>query len=285
MVMNTSHNDRVASEYATQGAFKNSPGDQKSVLPEHQLRALIIDDEASICESLAGVLGDEGWSVASALSGSEGLKKFKSQSFDLIFLDMWMEGLSGIETLQQMRDHDSSVAVIAMSGHGTIETAVRVTKLGAKEFLEKPLSVNKILSILSTIKEQTLGAREDFCSADAGGGAKSLVVGQGGGKHRLIGRSPVIQLVRKQIDMIAQRGVGFWSQALMAVVRRLWHGTYIFLHLAEVKRLSQSTVLRYLKSLWKVSSLVIRRGRLLALWKIVPVSLSSRIRARFFLTR
>lgn len=155
----------------------------------HRMRALIVDDEASICESLGGVLVDEGWKVVSVLSGVEGLREFQSQVFDLVFLDMWMEGLSGIETLQQMRDDDPTVPVVAMSGHGTIETAVKVTKLGAMQFLEKPLSLDKLLPILDKIQQQK-------------NQPSTAVLG---GKHQLIGESAALHLVRKQIRLIAPR--------------------------------------------------------------------------------
>jgi two-component system, NtrC family, nitrogen regulation response regulator NtrX len=112
------------------------------------LAALIIDDEAAICESLGGVVADEGWRVESASNGLDGIKKLRINEYDLVFLDVWMKGIDGVETLQRIRDFNLDIPVVVMSGHGSIETAVRVTKLGAFEFLEKPLSVEKILPLL-----------------------------------------------------------------------------------------------------------------------------------------
>ena len=179
-------------------------------------RALIVDDEASICESLGGILVDEGWRVVSVLSGLEGLKEFHNQVFDLVFLDMWMEGLSGVETLQQMRDANPAVPVVAMSGHGTIETAVKVTKLGALQFLEKPLSVDKLLPIIEKTKKQ----KNQLSS-------ESVL----GGKHQLIGKSAPLQLIKKQIHLIAPRGswvlvTGPHGSGKEVVARSIHHGSH-----------------------------------------------------------
>ena len=78
--------------------------------------ALVVDDEASICESLGGVLSDEGWDVKTANSGEDGLKAYMANQFDLVFLDVWMDGIDGIETLQQMRDKKPDVPIVIMSG-------------------------------------------------------------------------------------------------------------------------------------------------------------------------
>ena len=111
--------------------------------------ALIVDDERSICDSLAGVLSDEGWESVSAYSGTEGIKKFREYYPDLVLLDIWMTGIDGIETLQRLKALRATIPVVIMSGHGTIETAVKATKLGAFEFLEKPLSIDKLLPMLN----------------------------------------------------------------------------------------------------------------------------------------
>ena len=106
--------------------------------------ALIIDDEKSICESLAGVLSDEGWASVMALSGREGIRKFVKEQPDFVLLDVWMAGMDGIEALQKLKELRGDIPVVVMSGHGSIETAVRATKLGAYDFLEKPLSLEKL---------------------------------------------------------------------------------------------------------------------------------------------
>ena len=109
---------------------------------------LIVDDEAGIRESLQGVLEDEGYSTAGIASGEECLELLRKSSFDLLLLDVWLPGIDGLETLEKIRALDDPPEVIMISGHGTIETAVRATKLGAYDFLEKPLSLEKTLILV-----------------------------------------------------------------------------------------------------------------------------------------
>ena len=113
-----------------------------------KLRALIIDDEKSICESLSGVVEDEGWSASWVGSGSKGLVECKLSPPDLVFLDIWMPGMDGITVLQSLKEMLPELPVVIMSGHATIETAVRATRMGAFEVLEKPLELEKIISLL-----------------------------------------------------------------------------------------------------------------------------------------
>jgi len=106
---------------------------------------LIVDDEPSILQSLGGLLTDEGFEVVSATNGYEALKIIDAESPDLVLLDIWMPGIDGIETLKEIKKSHPFLPVIIISGHGTIETAVRATKLGAYNFIEKPLSIDKII--------------------------------------------------------------------------------------------------------------------------------------------
>src|SRR5215471_4512291 len=99
---------------------------------------LIVDDESGIRESLQGILEDEGYTASAAASGEECLQLLRKSSFDLLLLDVWLPGMDGLETLEKVRALDAAPEVIMISGHGTIETAVRATKLGAYDFLEKP---------------------------------------------------------------------------------------------------------------------------------------------------
>ena len=119
---------------------------------ERKLRALIIDDEKSICESLAGVVEDEGWTAVMVGNGPKGLVECKLNLPDLVFLDIWMPGMDGITVLQNLKDMYPDLPVVIMSGHATIETAVRATRLGAFEVLEKPLELEKIVSLLDQAK-------------------------------------------------------------------------------------------------------------------------------------
>jgi two-component system, NtrC family, nitrogen regulation response regulator NtrX len=111
---------------------------------------LIVDDETSIRQSLRGVLEDEGYKVTEAESGEACLDLLKKRAFDVVLLDIWLPGIDGLETLEKVEreSNGDSPEVIIISGHGTIETAVRATKLGAFDFLEKPLSLDKTLILV-----------------------------------------------------------------------------------------------------------------------------------------
>jgi two-component system nitrogen regulation response regulator NtrX len=106
---------------------------------------LVVDDEASILRSVEGILSDEGFEVVSAESGTEALEKIDQLIPDLVLLDIWMPGMDGIETLVKVKEAYPYLQVVIMSGHGNIETAVKATKLGAYDFIEKPLSMDKLL--------------------------------------------------------------------------------------------------------------------------------------------
>jgi len=106
---------------------------------------LIVDDEPSILQSLGGLLSDEGFEVTTAANGYEALKIIEAESPDLVLLDIWMPGIDGIETLKEIKKENPNIQVIIITGHGTIETAVKATKLGAYDLIEKPLSIDKVI--------------------------------------------------------------------------------------------------------------------------------------------
>ena len=110
---------------------------------------LVVDDEVSICQSLKAILKDEGYQVLVAGSGEEAIKVVDEEMPQLVLLDIWLPGIDGLETLKAIKAAHPNVLVIMMSGHGTIETAVRSTKLGAFDFIEKPLSLDKVIIIIS----------------------------------------------------------------------------------------------------------------------------------------
>lgn len=153
---------------------------------------LVIDDEKDIRTSLTGILEDEGYQVLNAESGAEGIESALQELPDLILLDIWMPGMDGLETLEKLKLLLPQVTVIMISGHGTIETAVRATKLGAFDFIEKPLSLEKVLIIVANaLQLQKLKAEnaelKHSVSADS----------------ELIGDSPEITSVREQIRLVA----------------------------------------------------------------------------------
>ncbi|MCF8054857.1 MAG: sigma-54 dependent transcriptional regulator [Deltaproteobacteria bacterium] len=114
---------------------------------------LIVDDEESIRQSLYGVLTDEKFEVIVAASGEEALQKVDSYRPHIVLLDIWLPGIDGIETLKRIKMEYPQVAVIMISGHGTIETAVKATKLGAVDFIEKPLSIDNLILSIKNVAE------------------------------------------------------------------------------------------------------------------------------------
>ena len=117
------------------------------------LNVLIVDDEVAIRESLQGILEDEGYKASSAESGEACLESLRKKTFDVVLLDIWLPGIDGLDTLEKIREIENPPEVIIISGHGTIETAVRATKLGAFDFLEKPLSLEKTLVLVKNAIE------------------------------------------------------------------------------------------------------------------------------------
>ncbi|HKJ04240.1 MAG TPA: sigma-54 dependent transcriptional regulator [Geopsychrobacteraceae bacterium] len=153
---------------------------------------LIVDDENSISQSLEGILSDEGFRTVTAASGEEALILAQTEDPDLILLDIWMPGIDGLETLNRLRKSRPSQLVIMMSGHGTIETAVKATRLGAYDFIEKPLSLEKVLlSIQNAMKIGQLVAENQALRAKIDR------------DYEMIGDSPAIRRLKGQIEVAA----------------------------------------------------------------------------------
>jgi len=122
------------------------------MISKSSTRILVVDDEAPIREVLLATLKDEGFTVQTASNGEEGLKKLKDFTPQIVFLDIWMPGsLDGVEVLTQAKKQFPETEFVMISGHGTIETAVKSTRLGAWDFIEKPLSMDRILINISNI--------------------------------------------------------------------------------------------------------------------------------------
>jgi len=153
---------------------------------------LIVDDEAGIRQSLKGVLEDEGFKAGLAESGEACLEVLRKRAFDVVLLDIWLPGMDGLETLEKIRELENGPEVIMISGHGTIETAVRATKLGAFDFLEKPLSVDRTLILIkNAIEAKRL--REENRDLK-----KQLIP-----KNVIVGDSVPMKALRQQIQIMA----------------------------------------------------------------------------------
>lgn len=158
-------------------------------------RILVVDDEESIRDSLQGLFEDEGYSVICAASGEEAVARFRKHPVGCVLLDIWMPGIDGLETLSRLKLMDAGVPVIMMSGHATIDTAVRATRQGAFDFVEKPLSSDRLLILIRNALEKRKLAMEN----------QELKQQQSEpvGLQDLIGTSPAIDGVRKLIRQVA----------------------------------------------------------------------------------
>jgi two-component system, NtrC family, nitrogen regulation response regulator NtrX len=155
-------------------------------------KILIIDDESGIRSSLKGILEDEGYAVKTTESGEQGLNLVRSENFDLVFLDIWLPEMNGIDVLEKIKQIEESVQVVMITGHGTVEAAVKSTKLGAFNFLEKPLSLEKVvLTAKNALKQKTL-EEENILLREK---IRSRI--------QLIGQSPAIKKIREQIKTLA----------------------------------------------------------------------------------
>lgn len=153
---------------------------------------LIVDDQEDIRRSLTGILEDEGYQVLSVDSGSEALEVAREAVPDLVLLDIWMPGMDGIETLERLKSLMPDLTVVMMSGHGTIETAVKATKLGAYDFVEKPFSLDKVLiTIANAISFKELRKENDALRSATHA------------EHELVGASPALELLREQVLRVA----------------------------------------------------------------------------------
>jgi UDP-3-O-[3-hydroxymyristoyl] N-acetylglucosamine deacetylase len=134
---------------------------------------LIVDDEPGILSALAAILGDEGYETLTTSSGGEAVELYRQRQPDVVFLDIWLPDRDGLETLQALREADPAAAVVMMSGHGTTQTAVKAIKMGAFEYLEKPLSYNRTVEAV----EGALAYRQEL-AAEQGGVVRALEQGR-----------------------------------------------------------------------------------------------------------
>lgn len=154
---------------------------------------MVVDDEEGIRESLSGILEDEGYTALTASSGEEALNILKEQNPDLIMLDVWLPGIDGIQTLHEIKNLKPDLPVVMISGHGNIELAVNATRMGAYEFLEKPLSLERVLLVANralerrTLEIENKALRQDLTK-----------------KWRFIGNSQKMKQLLEQVDMAAK---------------------------------------------------------------------------------
>ena len=157
-------------------------------------RILVVDDEDGIRFSLKGILEDEGHQVFEAASGEEGLTAVETHRPDLVFLDIWLPGMDGINVLDKLHAQDASLPVVMISGHGNIETAVAAIKTGAFDFIEKPLSLEKVIIATNNALEFSRLRRENLMLR------AGLVMDN---VRQVTGRSPAVTALKEQIARVA----------------------------------------------------------------------------------
>ena len=153
---------------------------------------LIVDDEAGVRSALGGVLRDEGYVVDAVESGETCLERVTRTPYDVIVLDIWLPGIDGLVTLAKLRDRRVDAPVVMISGHGNIESAVRAIKMGAFDFVEKPLSLDKtVLVVGNAVRQRRLEAENRALRADVDR------------RLTMVGDSYVMAQLREQIAMAA----------------------------------------------------------------------------------
>src|SRR4029077_18749433 len=157
-------------------------------------RVLVVDDEPGIRQSLSGVLEDEGYTVESAESGEACLAALPGGSFELVLLDIWLPGIDGMEVLARIQEipFGDRPVVVVISGHGSVEAAVKATKLGAFDFLEKPLTIEKVSVVVkNALAHRNLELENSRLKADSGT------------RYRIIGESVPMKALRQQMTLMA----------------------------------------------------------------------------------
>jgi two-component system nitrogen regulation response regulator NtrX len=153
---------------------------------------LIVDDEPGVRSALTGVLRDEGYDVESVETGEACLDRLATQTYDVVVLDIWLPGIDGLATLARMRERQNDAQVVIISGHGNVESAVRAIKMGAFDFVEKPLSLEKtVLVVRNALRQRRLEAENVALRAKVDA------------QHQMIGESYAMARLREQVTMAA----------------------------------------------------------------------------------
>src|SRR5829696_4598638 len=153
---------------------------------------LVVDDEPGVRSALGGVLRDEGYSVDAVESGEACLDRLGRRVFDVVVLDIWLPGMDGLATLARMRERQCDAQVVIISGHGNVESAVRAIKMGAFDFVEKPLSLEKtVLVVRNAMRQRHLEAENLALRAKVDA------------QHTMVGESLGMTRLREQVAMAA----------------------------------------------------------------------------------
>ena len=168
---------------------------------------LIVDDEPGVRSSLSGVLRDEGYSVDAVDSGEACLQRLAAQTYDVILLDIWLPGMDGLATLTRMRERQFDAQVVIISGHGNVESAVRAIKMGAFDFVEKPLSLEKtMLVVRNALRQRSLEAENLVLRAKVD--AQHLMIGESYGMVQLRDQVATAAPTNGRVLIFGENGTG-----------------------------------------------------------------------------
>jgi len=197
---------------------------------------LVVDDEPGVRSSISGVLKDEGFEVDAVGTGEECLERANSDAYDVIVLDIWLPGLDGLTTLQRLRERQIDSQVVIISGHGNIESAVRAIKMGAFDFIEKPLSLEKtVLVVRNALRQRDLEAENRVLRAKVDRQQQHTMVGDSAPMMRLREQIASVAPTNGRVLILGDNGTGkeLVARTIHSSSRRK-HGPFIEVNCAAI---------------------------------------------------